>query len=147
MRTSDILVECIDDQIDGPHYGEDFIIDDHGFVQVHSAKQAGLIMRKVNQSNLFDDKLVRLGNHGDCVILGFDTLTTQVPVFETTVGYEKLPVEIKQTNEGKFCIYVGSKRSSRLFNKLAGAKKYIKQLDKELSEVAGFQDTEQEDDQ
>lgn len=137
-------VELLVDPINGPFYGEDFCIDDQGYIQANSIKVAAVIMRQVNQSGNFETKLVKINSVGDVVLLGFDTLINNEPVFETTVGPGKTAVCVRKTDEGKYCLYSDGKRSSRMFNKLTNVKKYIKNLDQELHQVAAIEETDEE---
>lgn len=140
------LIDVITDPFVGPYYGEDYFIDSDGVIQVNDIKTAALIMRKVNLSMQFNTKLVRLGTSGDVVSLGFDQLASAEPVFSTTVGPNKLPIDVKANESGKFCLYVDGKRSVKMFAKMSAVKKYIKQLDKELFQVAVNTDDEFEND-
>jgi hypothetical protein len=130
------LVELINDPIDGPHEGEDFSIDDEGNIQVsdNNVRLAANIMRKANISGAFREKLVKLGQKGDSILLGFDTLVKVEAVHTAKIGYlGSVLAEVKKDTSGKFCIYLNNKRLTRMFAKLTGAKKYIKDQDKELS--------------
>lgn len=134
------LIDIISDPIDGPYYGEDYSLDDQGHIQVNGARISALIIRKVNAAKVFALPLVRLGTSGDMTILGFDTLNNVEPIYLDEIGPDRTPVAVKQDVNGKFCLYMAEKRSSRMFNKLAQVKKYLKQLDKELQQVAEFED-------
>lgn len=134
--TIEKVVNLIEDPINGPFYGEDFCIDDDGYIQINSIKTAALIMRKVNQSNQFDKKLVKIMQVGDVTVLGFDLLTESESVYTTEIGPEKNKVEVKQSENQKFCVYINGKRSNRLFSKITVVKKYLRQLDKELLVLA-----------
>lgn len=132
------LLDIISDPIDGPFEGEDFCIDEQGYIQVYDSnpKIAALIMRKANTSGLFDVNLVKVAHKGDAIILGFDNLSTAEPVFANQIGYQKsVLAEVKISEDGKFCIYLDKRRSARTFAKLASAKTFVKRLDKDLQSV------------
>lgn len=132
------LLEIISDPIIGPYEGEDFFVDEDGLIQVseNNVRAAALIMRKANNSGKFDVNLVKLGQRGDTILLGFDTLVDNEPVFTSKIGYQKAVLaEVKKDTNGKFCVYLDKKRSARMFNKLASAKTFIKRLDKDLQSV------------
>lgn len=128
------IIDIISDPFDGPYYGEDYCFDDSGYIQISNAKLAALILRKINQSNQFDKKLVRIGKAGDVVLLGFDTLEQIQPVHNAMVGPDEVPVEVKE-DQGTFYIYVNGRRSIRTFVKMSAVKKYIKKLDQELTQA------------
>lgn len=135
MNEIKMLVELINDPIDGPHEGEDFSIDDDGNIQVsdNNVRLAATIMRKANSSGSFTEKLVKLGQKGDSILLGFDTLHRADAIFTTKIGYKgSVVAEIKKDADGKCCVYLNNKRMTRMFNKITGAKNYIKDQDKEL---------------
>lgn len=136
--TTQKIIELVDNPITGPFYGEDFCIDHQGYIQVNDPKTAGLIIRTVNQSGVFSNKIVKIGTSGDAILLGFDTLQDAEPIFETTVGPEKTLVQVKKTTEDKLCVYLGGRRSAKLYNTLSTIKKYIKKLDQELHQVNDF---------
>jgi hypothetical protein len=138
MTQNSQLLDIISDPIDGPHEGEDFCIDEDGYIQVsnNNVRTAALIMRKANTSGLFDVNLVKMGQRGDTILLGFDNLSTIEPVFANQIGYQKsVLAEVKVGADGKFCIYLDKRRSARMFAKLASAKTFIKRLDKDLQSV------------
>ena len=136
MAQIEQLVDYISDPYDGPEEGLDFWVDERGFIQVQDTRVAALIMRKANASNLFASKLVKMGQKGDSLLLGFDTLLDIAPVYTTNIGYKKdALVEVKQDQYGMFCLYVNKKRATRMFKKLASAKTFIKKLDRELQEA------------
>lgn len=135
MTDNSKLFEIISDPILGPFEGEDFCIDEQGYIQIYDAnpKVAAMIMRKANSSGLFAQNLVKIAHKGDSIILGFDNLSVAEPVFANQIGYQKsVLAEVKVSSDGKFCIYLDKKRSSRIFNKLVSAKSFIKKLDKDL---------------
>lgn len=144
---SAVLSKLISDPYQGPFEGEDYFIDVDGSIQVpvDNVKLAALVMRRVNISGKFDKKLVKVGQSGDNVILGFDTLSEQPAVYTGKIGFHgDVAVEIKKDEAGKFCIYLDKKRSSRLFKKLSSAKTFLKRLDNELQAIPV--ELEQEDD-
>jgi hypothetical protein len=135
MTQNSQLLDIISDPISGPFEGEDFCIDEQGYIQVydHNPKTAAMIMRKANTSGVFDVNLVKIAHKGDSIILGFDHLSSVEPVFKNQIGYQKsVLAEVKVSDDGKFCIYLDKRRSSRIFNKLASAKTFVKRLDKDL---------------
>jgi hypothetical protein len=105
----------------------------NGVIQVEESKTAALITRKVNASGLFPVNLVKVAHKGDTIILGFDTVSSTEPVFVNQIGYQKsVLAEVKVGADGKFYIYLDKRRSARTFAKLAGAKTFVKRLDKDL---------------
>ena len=141
------LLEVISDPFNGPYEGEDFCIDEHGHIQVQEPRTAALIMRKANSSQMFDQNLVKIGNKGGSIILGFDDLFSADPVFVSQIGYQKsVLAEVKADANGKFCIYLDGKRSARMFAKLASAKTFIKRLDRDLQTVGNTVATYEESD-
>ena len=138
MTQNSQLLDIISDPITGPYEGEDFCIDEEGYIQVsdNNVRTAALIMRKANTSGVFDVNLVKVGHRGDTILLGFDNLSTTDPVFTNQIGYQhSVLAEVKVGSDGKFCIYLDKKRSARVFAKLASAKTFIKRLDKDLQSV------------
>ena len=130
------LVNYISDPYDGPEEGVDFWVDEEGLIQVQDPRTAALIMRKANFSQKFQDKLVKVGQRGDSILLGFDTLLDAEPVYRAQIGFKRdALVEVKQDQQGLFCLYVNKKRATRMFKKLTSAKSFIKKLDKELQEA------------
>jgi hypothetical protein len=141
MNQLDQLLEIISDPFDGPEEGVDFWVDEQGYIQVNEVYTAALIMRKANISKLFDKKLVKVGQRGDSILLGFDTLLDVTSVYTANIGFKNDTLaEVKQDTDGKFCLYLNKKRHPRLFKKLASAKSFLKKLDKELQ----FTSTESE---
>ena len=138
-QVAELLNEIIGDPINGPYEGEDYWIDEDGTIQVaeNNAILAGTILRKTNNSGQFDTKLVKIGQRGDSIILGFDTLLDADPVYKTKIGYmHDTLAEVKKDTAGKFCLYLNKKRATRMFTKLAAAKAFLKKLDKELQSEA-----------
>lgn len=141
------LLEVISDPYNGREEGVDFWVDEEGYIQVHDVRTAALIMREANTSGMFAVNLVKIGQKGDSILLGFDTAASSDPVFTSQIGYQKAVLaEIKVGNDGKFCIYLDKKRSARNFNKLSSAKTYIKRLDKDLQFVGNTVATHEESD-
>ena len=104
-------------------------------------------MRTANTSGEFTENLVKIGQKGDSLLLGFDTLLNADAVFTIKIGYQKsILAEVKKDDSGKFCVYLDRKRGARLFNKLTSAKSYLKKLDKELQnqgqDVASYEESE-----
>ncbi len=91
MTQNSQLLDIISDPILGPFEGEDFCIDEQGYIQVydHNPKVAAMIMRKANTSGLFPVNLVKVAHKGDAIILGFDTVSSTEPVFVNQIGYQK----------------------------------------------------------
>jgi hypothetical protein len=135
MTQTSQLLTIISDPISGPFEGEDFCVDEQGYIQVYDndPKVAAMIMRKANNSGLFDQNLVKIAHKGDSIILGFDTASGQEPVFTDQIGYQRAVLaEVKVGADGKFCVYLDKKRSARNFNRLVSAKTFVKRLDKDL---------------
>jgi len=131
------VVDLVNDPYNGPEEGVDFWVDEQGLIQVSDTRTAGLIMRTVNTSGNFTSQLVKIGQKGDSVLLGFDELLNIEPVYVARIGYKRdTQIEVKSDTEDKFFIYVNKKRLARTFKKLAQAKRYIKQLDKDLQQEA-----------
>jgi hypothetical protein len=149
MTQNSQLLDIISDPIIGPFEGEDFCVDEQGYIQVYGSnpKIAAMIMRKANTSGMFDVNLVKVGQRGDTILLGFDNVSGTVPVFTNQIGYQKgVLAEVKVGEDGKFCIYLDKRRSARTFAKLAGAKTFIKRLDKDLQSVGDTVATYEESD-
>ncbi len=131
------LLEVITDPYEGREEGIDFWVDESGYIQVQDIRTAALIMRTANLSGEFAENLVKVGQKGDSVLLGFDTLLNIAPVYETKIGPNKdITIEVKRDSNEKFCVYLNRKRSARMFTKLTSAKRYIKGLDKDLTNVS-----------
>ena len=123
MANREQLLNTITDPYEGPEEGIDFWIDENGYVQVPDHRTAGLIMRKANTSGEFEQKLVKIGQKGDVILLGFDTLANVEPVYSARIGFKgDTSAEVKKDTSGKFCVYINGKRQARLFNKLTSAK-------------------------
>lgn len=138
MIPINILNEIITDPFDGPFEGEDYWIDDDGTIQVaeNNVVLAATIMRKANNSGKFTNKLVKIGQRGDSILLGFDTLFSAEPVYTCKIGYlNDTLAEVKKTQDNKFCLYLNKKRGTRIFKKLSSAKLFLKKLDKELQQA------------
>jgi hypothetical protein len=138
-QVAELLNEIIGDPINGPYEGEDYWIDDDGTIQIaeNNAILAGTILRKANNSGQFDTKLVKIGQRGDSIILGFDTLLDADPVYVVDIGYMRdTHAEVKKDLAGKFCLYLNKKRATRMFTKLSAAKTFLKKLDRELQNEA-----------
>lgn len=132
------IVELISDPYDGPFEGEDFIIDEQGFIEIsgNKTKLAALIMRKINLSKMHELPLVVIATRGDCIILGFDQLNHAHIVFSDKVGPNKdVLVNVKSSDDTIFYVYLNERRSSRVFKNLSAAKKFIRAFDKELQQV------------
>ena len=139
MADYQVLLDLVSDPILGPFEGEDFWIDPDGTIQIaeNNVKIAALLMRKVNTSGLFDVNLVKMGQRGDSILLGFDTLLDADPVYSAKIGFKgDTLAEIKRDISNKFCVYINGKRLARMFAKLTQAKQMIKKLDKDLQSAA-----------
>lgn len=139
MTNIETLRGIITDPFNGPYEGEDYWIDEDGTIQVaeNNAILAGTILRKANNSGQFDSKLVKIGQRGDSIILGFDTLLDADPVYVVDIGYMRdTHAEVKKDLAGKFCLYLNKKRATRMFTKLSAAKTFLKKLDRELQNEA-----------
>ena len=148
MQNYQDLMQLISDPIDGPFEGEDFSIDQDGIIQVsdNNVRVAALLMRKANTSGKFPQTLVKIGHRGDSILLGFDTLVDQAPVFVDQIGFKKDTIaEIKTEKNGKFCIYFNKKRSIKQFAKLSQAKAFVKKTDKTLQSVGEMVSTADDD--
>ena len=136
MAQLDKLLEVITDPYEGREEGVDFWVDEQGYIQTQDVRTAAMIMRTANSSGEFEQNLVKVGQKGDSVLLGFDTLLDVPPVFTTKIGAERdITAEVKRDNDDKFCVYLNRKRSARMFSKLTSAKRFIKSLDKDLQNV------------
>jgi hypothetical protein len=134
-QVAELLNEIIGDPINGPYEGEDYWIDTDGTIQVaeNNVKLAAIIMRRANSSGYFDTKLVKVGNKGDSILLGFDTMADIEPVYTAKIGFKRDTLaEVKRDLAGKFCVYLNKKRASRMFSKLSAVKAYLKKLDLDL---------------
>ena len=137
MTNLEQLLEVISDPYNNREEGVNFWVDEEGYIQVQDVRTAALIMREANTSGVFTQNLVKVGQKGDSILLGFDTLLSVDPKFKTDIGLRKdILAEVKQDENGKFCVYLNRKRSARMFAKLANAKKFIQTLDKDLQSVS-----------
>lgn len=147
MANLEQLLAVISDPYDNREEGVDFWVDEQGLIQTHDVRTAALLMRKANTSGEFDQNLVKIGQKGDSIILGFDTVVGTDPVFASQIGYQKsMLAEVKIDSDGKFCVYLDGKRSARMFAKLASAKTFVKRLDKDLQTVGNTVATYEESD-
>ena len=136
MANLDLLLEVISDPYEGREEGVDFWVDESGYIQVPDVRTAALLMREANTSGQFDQNLVKVGQKGDAILLGFDTLLDADAVFTSKIGLKKdILAEVKRDDRDKFCVYLNKKRSARMFNKLTSAKRFIKSLDKEIQDA------------
>lgn len=136
-QVAEVLNEVIGDPIMGPFEGEDYWIDDDDTIQVaeNNVVLAATILRKTNNSGKFTTKLVKIGQRGDSILLGFDTLLDVDPVYAANIGFKgDTLAEVKKDLAGKFCLYLNKKRATRMFTKLASAKSFLKKLDRELQD-------------
>lgn len=116
-------------------YEDTFRIEDqHVLVHDNNIRAAGMIAHKLNNSKLFDKQLVKLGKRGDCIIMGFDTMADAESVYANTIGPDgTTEVEVKRDTNNQCLLYVDGHRYTRTFPSLAAVKRYIDQLDKQLS--------------
>jgi hypothetical protein len=135
METLEQLLEVISDPYNGREEGVDFWVDEEGYIQAQDVRTAALLMREANTSGQFEQALVKVGQKGDSILLGFDNLINTPPVYTAKIGYLAAVVAEVRTDGKKFSVYLDGKRSARMFNKLASTKTYIKRLDKELQTV------------
>lgn len=130
------LSELISCPIEGPFEGEDYWVDNTtNTIQIahNDIKLAATIMRKVNASDLFDIKLVKVGQAGDSILLGTDTLTEDKAIYTANIGFQRDTLaEVKKDKTGKLCLYLNKKRSPRMFNKMSSLKEFLKTLDTDL---------------
>lgn len=130
------LSDVISCPINGPFEGEEYWIDhSNDTIQIadNNVRLAATIMRKVNSLDLFETKLVKIGQAGDNILLGLDTLTDTKPIYTARIGFQRdTLIEVKKDKAGKLCLYVNQKRHARMFNKMVSAKEFIKTLDSEL---------------
>ena len=137
MAQLEQLLAVITDPYDGREEGVDFWVDEDGLIQTHDVRVAALCMRIANTSGEFKQNLVKVGQKGDCILLGFDTLLTAESVYTDKIGMKKdILAEVKRDENDKFCVYLNQKRSARMFSKLASAKRFIKSLDKDIQIVS-----------
>lgn len=142
MATLEQLLEVITDPYNGREEGVDFWVDENGLIQVPDVRTAALLMREANTSGVFEQNLVKVGQKGDAILLGFDTLLDADAVYTTKIGLKNdILAEVKRDEMDKFCVYLNRKRSARMFNKLTSAKRFIKALDKDLQTVGNLETT------
>ena len=137
MANLEQLLEVISDPYNGREEGVDFWVDEDSYIQVPSIRTAALLMREANTSGVFTQNLVKVGQKGDAILLGFDTLLDADAVYKTKIGLKQdILAEVKRDENDKFCVYLNKKRSARMFNKLTSAKRFVKSLDKDLQDAA-----------
>lgn len=123
---------------DGLYEGDEYFIDEELLIHVpdNNMKASSQIIREINSSGMFEQKLVRITKKGDSIILGFDSIAESESVYTTYIGPEaEVEIEVKKDPSGsKFYIYNNGKRSSKTFDKLTKAKRYITALDKQLDD-------------
>ena len=111
-----------------------YVLDDTVCVPDNNIRAAGMITNKLNNSKLFDTQLVKLGKRGDVIILGFDTMADAASVHADVIGPDyTTAVEIKRDADNRCLLYVDGHRYTRTFPSLAAAKRFIEQLDQQLS--------------
>lgn len=141
------LLSVITDPYDGREEGVDFWVDEQGYIQTQDVRTAALIMRTANTSGKFTQNLVKVGQKGDSILLGFDTLLTVESLYTDRIGMRKdILAEVKRDENDRFCVYLNYKRSARMFIKLASAKRFIKSLDKDLQNVGAVNSYDDIDD-
>lgn len=147
MATLEQLLEVISDPYNGREEGVDFWVDEDGYIQAQDVRTAALIMRTANTSGEFTQNLVKVGQKGDSILLGFDNLLDADAVYKTNIGLKNdILAEVKRDDNSKFCVYLNKKRSARMFTKLASAKRFIKSLDKDLQSVSAVSTYDDADD-
>lgn len=147
MATLEQLLEVISDPYNGREEGVDFWVDEEGYIQAQDIRTAALLMREANTSGQFTQNLVKVGQKGDSILLGFDTLLDADAVYKTKIGTNSdILAEVKRDDNDKFCVYLNKKRSARMFTKLASAKRFVKSLDKDLQSVSAVNTYEDVDD-
>jgi hypothetical protein len=147
MATLEQLLEVISDPYNGREEGVDFWVDEDGYIQAQDIRTAALIMRTANTSGEFTQNLVKVGQKGDSILLGFDNLLDADAVYKTSIGLKNdILAEVKRDDNNKFCVYLNKKRSARMFTKLTGAKRFIKSLDKDLQNVSAVSTYDDADD-
>ena len=137
MQNLEQLLEVISDPYNGREEGVDFWVDEEGYIQAQDVRTAALLMREANTSGVFKQNLVKVGQKGDSILLGFDNLLDADAVYKTKIGSNNdILAEVKRDDNDKFCVYLNRKRSARMFTKLTSAKRFIKSLDKDLQSVS-----------
>ena len=137
MQNLEQLLEVISDPYNGREEGVDFWVDEEGYIQAQDVRTAALLMREANTSGVFTQNLVKVGQKGDSILLGFDNLIDADAVYKTKIGPNNdILAEVKRDNNSKFCVYLNKKRSARMFTKLTSAKRFVKSLDKDLQSVS-----------
>jgi hypothetical protein len=133
MTEIEKVVRMIEDPFNGPFEGEDFSLNENGFIEVpvDNVKLAGTICSRINKSSRFTRPIVKFGTKGDCILLGFDYLSDVEPIFTKQIGYRLGTLaEIKQDSKDQYHIYIDGKKQTKTFEKLAVAKAFITKLDK-----------------
>lgn len=141
--------EIVHDPIEGPEFGFDYIIDEEGKINVsiENIKMSGIIIRKVNKSGIFKNKLIPIGKSGDYIILDFDTVSDTDSVYNTSIGINKnLKAEVKIDNKSQAIVYFNDKRYPKIFKDLTYAKRFIKKMDKEIKRINKEESIEFDDD-
>lgn len=147
MANLEQLLAVITDPYDGREEGVDFWVDEQGYIQTQDVRTAALIMRTANTSGEFAQNLVKVGQKGDSILLGFDTLLTAESLYTDRIGMRKdIIAEVKCDGNDRFCVYLNFKRSARMFTKLTSAKRFIKILDKDLQNVGAVNSYDDVDD-
>ena len=147
MQNLEQLLEVISDPYNGREEGVDFWVDEEGYIQAQDVRTAALLMREANTSGVFTQNLVKVGQKGDSILLGFDNLIDADAVYKTKIGPNNdILAEVKRDNNSKFCVYLNKKRSARMFTKLTSAKRFVKSLDKDLQSVSAVSTYDNRDD-
>ena len=136
MANLEQLLAVITDPYDGREEGVDFWIDEQGYIQTNNVRTAALIMRTANTSGEFKQDLVKIGQRGDSILLGFDTLADAGAEHTLNIGFKgDVIAEVKLDVSGKFYVYFDGKRVTRQFAKLSQAKAFVKKMDKSMQSM------------
>lgn len=137
------------DPYEDPEEGVDFYIEDNAvFVPNRNAKIAGKIKKIVDQSKIFNYKLVKIGMVGDDIKMGFDTVADTPSLHIALIG-EKSSYKAEVKSDGvDFYVYLNSQRQNKKLKTFSQAKRYIKILDLQIAKSNipnTYQDSDQDD--
>jgi hypothetical protein len=104
MATLEQLLDVISDPYSGREEGVDFWVDEDGYIQTQDVRTAALIMRTANLSGEFEQNLVKVGQKGDSILLGFDMLLNVPPVHTAKIGYLKSVIAEVKTDGKQFSV-------------------------------------------
>jgi hypothetical protein len=136
MANLEQLLAVISDPYDNREEGVDFWVDEQGYIQTQDVLTAAMIMRTANNSGEFVQNLVKIGQRGDSILLGFDTLAEADADHTAHIGFKgDVLAEIKSDIGGKFYVYFNGKRVTRQFAKLSQAKAFVKKMDKGMQSM------------